>query len=135
MFIVTARLNKRRLAAGAAALALFCGAAVTLHGLAAGRSVGAAAPSPASPKGVKTAEDRISYLESYGWQVEAEPISVEELLIPEEFDETYGEYLALQESQGFDLTNAARSAALSSRHCPGARLSSSVSGPMRSRFR
>ena len=29
---------------------------------------------------------------------------MEELLIPEEFDETYTQYLALQEQQGFDLT-------------------------------
>jgi len=29
---------------------------------------------------------------------------VEELLIPEEFDETYNDYLKLQADQGFDLT-------------------------------
>ena len=33
----------------------------------------------------------------------AEPISVEELVIPEEFDDTYTQYLELQSSQGFDL--------------------------------
>ena len=44
------------------------------------------------------------YLESFGWTVEPEPLAVEELLIPEEFDETYTQYLELQSSQGFDLT-------------------------------
>ena len=34
----------------------------------------------------------------------ADPIAVEELLIPDEFDETYDQYLALQSEQGFDLT-------------------------------
>ena len=103
MFILTARVNRRRLAAGAAALVLLCGTALAVGSLHTERSVGAAA-SAAAPKKVKTDEDRIAYLESCGWQVNPEPIAVEELLIPEEFDETYTEYLALQESQGFDLT-------------------------------
>ena len=86
MFILTARISRRRLIAGAAALVLLCGAAAAVNTLTAERTVGAAASSPASPKGVKTNEDRV------------------ELLIPEEFDQTYEDYLALQESQGFDLT-------------------------------
>lgn len=103
MFILTARVNRKRLAAGAAALVLLCGTALAVSSLSAGRSVGAAA-SAAAPSKVKTNEDRIAYLESFGWQVEPEPIAAEELLIPEQFDETYTDYLALQESQGFDLT-------------------------------
>ncbi|MGN0968188.1 MAG: DUF4830 domain-containing protein [Oscillospiraceae bacterium] len=103
MFILTARVNRKRLAAGAAALVLLCGTALAVGSLSAEHSVGTAATA-AAPKKVKTNEDRIAYLESYGWQVNPEPIAVEELLIPEEFDETYAEYLALQESQGFDLT-------------------------------
>ena len=88
MFIWTAKLRRGRLAAGAAALLLaLCGAGVL-----------------ASPKGIKTNEDRVAYLESYGWTVSPEAVSVEELLIPEEFDETYDQYLALQAQQGFDLT-------------------------------
>lgn len=103
MFIFTARLNRKRLAAGAAALILLCGAALAVGTTDSDASINAAAPSTA-PSKVKTNEDRIAYLESYGWQVRPEPVSVEELLIPETFDETYEEYLALQQSQGFDLT-------------------------------
>lgn len=103
MFILTARVNRRRLAAGAAALVLLCGTALAVGNLGAERSVGAAV-SAAVPKKIKTNDDRIAYLESYGWQVNPEAVAVEELLIPEEFDETYTEYLALQQSQGFDLT-------------------------------
>lgn len=103
MFIFTARVNRRRLAAGAAALVLLCGSALAVGNWNAGRSVGTAA-SAAAPKNVKTNEDRVAYLESYGWQVDPETIAVEELLIPEEFDDSYTDYLALQESQGFDLT-------------------------------
>ncbi|MGN8967253.1 DUF4830 domain-containing protein [Intestinimonas sp. HCP28S3_D6] len=104
MFIWTAKLRRGRLAAGAAALLLaLCGAAVLAGGLSPGE-VDAVSPAPASPKGIKTNEDRVAYLESYGWTVSPEAVSVEELLIPEEFDETYDQYLALQAQQGFDLT-------------------------------
>lgn len=103
MFIWTARLRRGKLALGAAAVLLLCGAAAVVGGFLSG-DVDAASTGPASPKGVKTNEDRVAYLESYGWQVSPEPVSVEELLIPEEFDETYDQYLALQSGQGFDLT-------------------------------
>ena len=104
MFICPAKLRRGRLAAGAAALLLaLCGVAVLVGGLSPGE-VDAVSPAPASPKGIKTNEDRVAYLESYGWQVSPEAVSVEELLIPEEFDETYDQYLALQAQQGFDLT-------------------------------
>ena len=48
-------------------------------------------------------EDRVEYLEAYGWEVNSEPLATQELLIPEEMDESYDEYLALQSEQGFDL--------------------------------
>lgn len=103
MFIFTARVDRRKLAAGAAALVLLCTTALAVGSLNADRSVDTAASVETSKK-VKSNEDRISYLENYGWQVDPDPIAMEELLIPEEFDETYEEYLALQSSQGFDLT-------------------------------
>lgn len=45
----------------------------------------------------------MEYLEAYGWEVNSEPLATQELLIPEEMDESYDEYLALQSEQGFDL--------------------------------
>ena len=103
MFIFTARLNRKRLAGAAAALILLCGAAFALGAGGSDAAVDAAAPSPPAIK-VKTNEDRIAYLEHYGWQVDPQPVSVEEMLIPQAFDESYAEYLALQQSQGFDLS-------------------------------
>lgn len=103
MFIITARIHKRRLAAAAAALILLCGGALAVSRPEGGRSVGASA-SAAAPAKVRSNEERVAYLEHFGWQVSAEPMAVEELLVPEEFDESYGEYLALQSAQGFDLT-------------------------------
>lgn len=104
MFIWTARLRRGKLIAGAAAVLVLCGAVALVGGALSARGVDAVSPAPASPKGIKTNEDRVAYLESYGWQVSAEPVAVEELIIPQEFDETYDQYLALQSGQGFDLT-------------------------------
>ncbi len=102
MLIVTARLPRRKLAFSVAAAALLCCAALVLN-LGDGVAQAASAPALPSPKGVKTNEDRVAFLEGYGWQVKEEPLATEELLIPEEMDESYDDYLALQAGQGFDL--------------------------------
>lgn len=109
MFIVTAKLPRRRLALGGllAALALcVCTLYPSLSAwLPEAREVSAStAP---SPKGVRSNEDRTAYLSAFGWQVSPEPIATQELLIPEEMDESYTEYLALQQEQGFDLSKYA----------------------------
>lgn len=102
VFIFTARVRKGPILAVAAAAAVVCGLLLTATGLGGHE---AAVAGVVSPTGVKTNEDRIAYLESYGWQVSQEPSSVEELLIPETFDDSYTQYLELQSSQGFDLTD------------------------------
>lgn len=102
MLIVTAKVPRRKLAFSTAAAAFLCCAALVLTLIPpAARQVSASA-SP-DPRGIRNNEERVTYLEHYGWQVAKEPTSTEELLIPEEFDESYGEYLALLDSQGFDL--------------------------------
>lgn len=106
MFIWTTRVKRKNLILGAAVFAVVVCGALIIGGLqlfGSGRAVDAAA----SPKGIKTSEDRVKYLESYGWLVQDEPLAVEELLIPAVLDESYNDYLALQKEQGFDLTKYA----------------------------
>lgn len=100
MIIVTARVPKRRLLAGGIT-ALCCCAVVAAALLATlgGRAVAASA----EVKHIRTNDDRLAYLGGLGWQVSSQPIATEELLIPEEFDDSYAGYLKLQEDQGFDL--------------------------------
>ncbi len=100
MFIVTARLPKKRLLAGAAALCCCVLAVIALTLTLSGRAVTVSA----EVKNVKDNNDRLSYLSGLGWQVSEQPIATEELLIPEEFDDSYQGYLKLQADQGFDLT-------------------------------
>ncbi len=100
MIIFTARVPKKQLlAAGAAALC--CLFAVLAFTLTLG---GQAVAASAEVKHIKTNDDRLAYLSGLGWQVSPQPIATEELLIPEEFDDSYQGYLALQADQGFDLT-------------------------------
>ena len=102
VFIFTAKVDRRKLAAAAVAGLIFCGALVALFFFLGGN--GTAVSALVDSTGVRTNEDRVAYLEQYGWTVDPEPAAVEELLIPETFDETYAQYLELQSSQGFDLT-------------------------------
>ena len=52
---------------------------------------------------VKTNEDRIKFLEQFGWNVAAEPLESEEVVIPGEFDKVFAGYNEIQKSQGLDL--------------------------------
>ena len=101
MIIVTARVPKRKLLAGAATALCCCAvvAAALLFTLG-GRAITASA----EVKNIRTNDDRLAYLGGLGWQVSAQPIATEELLIPKQFDDSYQSYLKLQADQGFDLS-------------------------------
>ncbi len=104
MLIFTAKVPRRPIAIGAAFAALVCCCALALN-----LSPVQETSAPASPsrKGVRTNRDRVEFLAAYGWEVAEEPIATQELIIPEEMDDSYDEYLDLQESQGFDLEKLA----------------------------
>ena len=106
MLIVTAKLSRRKLALwGAAVAGLLCCALLLNPGHA--QSALATQTPAVGTTGIKTDADRIRFLSEYGWQVSSDPPTVEELLIPSDFDDSYIEYLALQAEQGFDLYTCA----------------------------
>lgn len=51
-----------------------------------------------------THEERMAFLSQFGWEIQEDPIEVREVIIPEEFDDTYTAYNEIQKNQGFDLT-------------------------------
>ncbi len=109
MFIFTAKVRRGRLLLGVVALILACGiftAVAGFHSIWSAPTAAVQTASP-SPKGLKSDADRIIYLKGFGWEVSPEPVQVEELQVPAEFDSTYDDYLALQTNQGFDLTQYA----------------------------
>ena len=56
---------------------------------------------------VKTNEQRLDFVKSFGWEVVEEPVEVMEVIIPKEFDSVYEGYNSMQKKQGFDLTKHA----------------------------
>lgn len=53
---------------------------------------------------VKNNQDRVTFITSFGWQIENEPSEIEEVLIPTVFDEVYERYNLLQKENGYDLS-------------------------------
>ncbi|WRS27116.1 DUF4830 domain-containing protein [Oscillospiraceae bacterium MB08-C2-2] len=52
----------------------------------------------------KDNQQRVDFICSFGWEIDSEPMEVMEVIIPEEFDETYTAYNSMQMTQGFDLS-------------------------------
>lgn len=100
MIIVTARVPKKRLLAGGIATLCCCAVVAAVLVLTLG---GRAVTASAEVKNIRTNDDRLAYLNGLGWQVSPQPIATEELLIPQELDDSYAAYLKLQTDQGFDL--------------------------------
>lgn len=54
--------------------------------------------------GVRTNDDRISFLSRFGVKVDAEPTETVSFVLPEEFDRALAGYNELQREQGLDLS-------------------------------
>lgn len=98
MIICSVKLRRGKWLAGALGLCVLVLAAIFTV-----RALGGGAKAPGEVK-APTDADRVAYLKELGWEAEETPLAVEELLIPQEFDDTYTQYLDLQAGQGFDLT-------------------------------
>ena len=48
-------------------------------------------------------EERVTFLQSFGWEIEPEPVETREVMIPEQFNDVYTAYNDMQKAQGFDL--------------------------------
>lgn len=54
--------------------------------------------------GIKTNEERVSFISGFGITVGTEPVETEEFRVPENFDRVLAEYNELQKRQGLDLS-------------------------------
>lgn len=101
MFVLTAKLSKPKLIAAGVILL----AAVVLIVLLA--MSGGDALSQEAPLG-STNDERVAYLATFGWSVNAEPTEAQNVRIPDTAEnEVFARYNDLQRSQGFDLTDYA----------------------------
>ena len=101
MFVMTAKLSKTKLfAAGLILLAaiILIVVFVTAGGGETGENI---------PVG-ETNDDRVAYLASFGWSVNAQPKQTQQVKIPDSAEnKVFARYNELQLSQGFDLTKYA----------------------------
>ena len=51
----------------------------------------------------RTSDDRIEFLSQFGWEVDPDPLTVRDVVIPAVFDEVYSDYNDIQKQMGFDL--------------------------------
>ena len=95
MFVMTAKLSKTKLVA--AGLILLCIIALFVMLFSGGDKVSA-------PKGT-TNDERVAYLATFGWSVNAQPHETQKVKIPDTGEnKVFARYNELQRSQGFDLT-------------------------------
>lgn len=64
---------------------------------------GGAAAQTYSPAAAKDDTQRIAFLKTLGYEVTPQPVEVREVLIPDEFDDVFTKYNAVQKSAGMDL--------------------------------
>ena len=70
----------------------------------AGAVIASASGSEVDYEGIKTNEDRISFIESFGIKVEPEALEEDAFAMPENFDRVILGYNELQKKQGLDLS-------------------------------
>jgi len=104
MLIMTAKLTKKRVITGIITVGMIiCAIILVKGGITRVDNNDINVSKEIAIENVKTPEDRVMLLESFGWKVEKEPLEFMEVQIPEDFDEVYSEYNDIQIKQGMDL--------------------------------
>ena len=110
MFMFSVRLSRKRVLAGVTAAALVVGVGVLgVRAISGGETMTSAVSAGDSEKvkikkiTLKTGDERLEFIRSFGWEVETDPVEVVEAVVPEEFDDVYTQYNSVQKKQGFDL--------------------------------
>ena len=104
MFTVSFRVTKKQVAAAAAVFVLaLAGGIWAQAALSELRGDPVQAPAEAKVEN----EQRISFLETFGWEVEGEEDEIVEVKIPQEFDDVFEKYNEIQKQQGCDLSKYA----------------------------
>ncbi len=110
MFTISVRITKKQIAVAAAvfviALASGIGINAALTRLSSAPKETSAAAKIEKTHG-KTSDQRVKFLESFGWEVDPEEVEIVEVMIPKEEDEVFSNYNDIQKQQGCDLAKYA----------------------------
>lgn len=96
MMVMTAKVDKKKIAMVIGAAALLILGAILLFG---GEDT-----APTVSTGVTGNDARVAFLKDFGWDVTTSPTESSQVRIPETSSEVFDRYNALQKSQGYDLT-------------------------------
>ena len=96
MLVMTAKVDKKKIAIVLAAVVVLVAGLILLFG-------GFDSQSAASSN-VANNDARVAFLKSFGWNVTTSPVESSQVRIPGETTEVFERYNALQKSQGYDLS-------------------------------
>jgi len=99
MLVMTAKVDKKKLAIIIAAAVVLIAGVILLFSGGSGESTSAVSPN------VSSNDARVAFLKSFGWDVTTSPTQSSQVKIPQSSSEVFDRYNALQKSQGFDLTD------------------------------
>ena len=100
MYVLTAKVDKKKIAI--AAVALIALIAVIIALCAGGRST-----ATSGELSVNSNDDRVQFLNSFGWDVATSPVESGQVKIPSDTSRVFERYNALQQTMGYDLTQYA----------------------------
>ena len=99
MLMMTAKVNKKKILFAVVAVVAVIVAAIMLFG--------SDSTPTSAPAAIKNNDDRVQFLESFGWQVVTSPAESCQVRIPAESNEVFARYNALQKTMGYDLSQYA----------------------------
>ncbi len=97
MLVMTAKVDKKKIAIIAAAALVLILALALLFG-------GSESTATGAPASITNNDDRVQFLNSFGWEVVTSPAETSQVRIPAETSQVFERYNALQKSQGYDLS-------------------------------
>ena len=97
MLVMTAKVDKKKIAIILAAVVVAVAGLFLLLG---GED---STPTSTTVTSVASNDDRVKFLNGFGWEVTNSPVESSQVRIPEQSSEVFDRYNALQKSQGYDL--------------------------------
>ena len=98
MMVMTAKVDKKKIALVVAGIVVLIIGLVLLFG---GNEE---TPTATTAVSVVSNDDRVHFLNGFGWEVTTSPTESSQVRIPETASEVFDRYNALQKSQGYDLS-------------------------------
>ena len=104
MMVMTAKVDKKKIALVAAGIVVLIIGLVLLFG---GNEDVPTATTATTAVSVVSNDDRVRFLNGFGWEVTTSPTESSQVRIPEKASEVFDRYNELQKSQGYDLSRYA----------------------------